>query len=65
MKVLIDGEEYIEREDVIKMTGMGGTVLYEKMRYDRFPKPEIKLIPATRRRSLWKKSDIEACPAPL
>ena len=62
MKFIIDNEEYIDLEDVIEMTGIKQTLLYEKMRYNSFPKPEKKQLPTTvtfvKKRSLWKKSEI-------
>ena len=64
MRFKIDGEEYIDLEDVEKLVGMKQTLIYEKMRYNAFPKPEKKQIPTTvtfvKKRSLWKRSDIEA-----
>lgn len=54
MRIIIDGEEYLKLEDVIKLTGLKQTNLYIKMKYNEFPKPENKKI-----RALWKKSEID------
>ena len=61
MKFKIDGEEYVDLDEVEKLVGMKQTLIYEKMRYDQFPKSEKKKIDITfkRERSLWKKSDID------
>lgn len=61
MKFKIDGEEYVDLDEVEKLVGMKQTLIYEKMRYDQFPKSEKKKIDITfkRERSLWKKSEID------
>lgn len=59
--IKIDDNEYLELEEVLKMTGMKQASLYEKVRYHCFPQPEKKQIEIKflRKRNLWKKSDIE------
>lgn len=62
MKFILDNEEYIDLEEVVKMTGLSQANLYIKMRYKEFPKSEKKQIELKflRKRALWKKSEIEA-----
>lgn len=55
MSININGDEYFSLEEVLERVKMSQASLYEKMRYDRFPKP---FKPETR--SFWKKSEIEA-----
>lgn len=55
MSININGEEYLSIHEVVDMTKMSQASVYEKMRYDRFPKafkPES--------RAFWKRSEIEA-----
>jgi predicted DNA-binding transcriptional regulator AlpA len=61
MKFTIDNEEYIDLEELEKLVGMKQTRIYEKMRYNVFPKSEKKKIPITfvRKHSLWKRCDID------
>jgi predicted DNA-binding transcriptional regulator AlpA len=60
MKFIIDEEEYIELQDVLKMTGINQTDLYIKIKYNEFPKQKKMIVPTPRKRSLWKKSEIDA-----
>lgn len=62
MKFIVNNEEYLDLEEVVKMTGLSQANLYIKMRYEDFPKSEKKQVELTflRKRALWKKSDIEA-----
>lgn len=55
MKIVIDDVEYMTLEEVQEMLSTNKTSVYEKMRYNCFPKP-LKL----KARSLWKRSEIEA-----
>ena len=61
MQYTIDNEEYIELSDVQDMVGIKSTLIYEKVRYGQFPKPQEKKIDITfkRKRKLWKRSEIE------
>ena len=61
MKFEIDGEEYLDLRDVEELVGIKQNLIYEKMRYDKFPKSEKKKIDITfkRERALWKLSEIE------
>jgi predicted DNA-binding transcriptional regulator AlpA len=54
MDIIIDGEKYLNLEEILKITGIKQTELYGRMKYGDFPKPEYKKI-----RALWKKSVIE------
>ena len=60
----IDGEIYLERDEVKEVTKLKQSVIYEKMRYNVFPQPCRFNIPVQitvqRSRSLWKKSEIDA-----
>ena len=54
MPININGEEYLSIREVLAIVKMSQASVYEKMRYDRFPKafkPEY--------RAYWKKSEIE------
>ncbi len=57
--IIIENEKYIERQDVIKVTGINQTDLYVKLKYEDFPQPHMKegLMPC--KRKLWKLSDVE------
>jgi predicted DNA-binding transcriptional regulator AlpA len=55
MKITIHGEEYFDIKEIQKCLDTNKTSLYEKMRYDRFPKP-LKL----ESRSFWKRAEIES-----
>ena len=54
MNIVVDGEEYLRLEDVLKATNLKQANLYIKIRCKEFPKPEHMKI-----RALWKKVDIE------
>jgi predicted DNA-binding transcriptional regulator AlpA len=62
MKFIVNNEEYLDLEDLEKLVGMKQTLIYEKVRHNKFPKPEKKQVKISflRKRSLWKLSDIEA-----
>lgn len=54
MSININGEEYLSIQEVLDLVKMSQASVYEKMRYDRFPKafkPES--------RAFWKRSEIE------
>ncbi len=54
MSININGEEYLSIHEVLELVKMSQASVYERMRYDRFPKafkPEY--------RSYWKRSEIE------
>jgi predicted DNA-binding transcriptional regulator AlpA len=59
MNIVVGGEEYVELEDVLKITGINQTALYIKVKYNEFPKPERIVVPTPRKRSLWKRSEID------
>jgi predicted DNA-binding transcriptional regulator AlpA len=54
MKIEIDGVEYLNPEDVIKLTGLNRTYFFALVNQGEFPKP-LKL----EFRTLWKLSEIE------
>ncbi len=62
MPFVIDNEEYLNIDEVSKITGSSQASLYVKIRYNEFPKPQTKdvLISDIRKRKLWKRSEIEA-----
>jgi predicted DNA-binding transcriptional regulator AlpA len=62
MNITINGEEFLDIDDVIRITGINRTDLYVKIKYNAFPTPESKPITLSviRKKKLWKKSDIEA-----
>jgi predicted DNA-binding transcriptional regulator AlpA len=51
MSMIIDGEKYLLLDEVLKKIEMSQSLLYIKMKYDRFPKP---LKPR-----VWKESEID------
>ena len=53
MDIIINGTKYLLLRDVSEMVGLKQSTLYEKMRYNHFPKPLKVDI-----RSIWKLSDI-------
>jgi predicted DNA-binding transcriptional regulator AlpA len=55
ISILINGEEFLDVDNVLELTALNYTKLYELLRYSIFPKP-IRM----KNRNLWKKSDIEA-----
>ena len=63
MKLKIDDEEYVDLEEVMKITGLKQSNLYIKMKYNEFPKSEKKPISKTvtfvKKHALWKLSEIE------
>jgi predicted DNA-binding transcriptional regulator AlpA len=59
MSFNIDNEEYLDLDEVIKLTGINQAYIYMKIKYEGFPKPENKTVPTPRKRKLWKKSEIE------
>ena len=61
MKFIVDDEEYVDLEEVVKMTGLSQANLYIKMRYKEFPQSKKKQVELKflRKRALWKKSEIE------
>jgi predicted DNA-binding transcriptional regulator AlpA len=62
MKFTVDNEEYLDLKDLEKLVGMKQTLIYEKIRHNKFPKSEKKQVKITflRKRSLWKRSEIDA-----
>lgn len=61
MRYTIDNEEYLDLSDVEELVGIKQTLIYERVRYGKFPKPREKKVDITfkRKRKLWKKSEIE------
>jgi predicted DNA-binding transcriptional regulator AlpA len=54
MKIIIDGQEYIDMSELLEKAGFKQATLYIRLRYTDFPQP-IK-IP----QSFWKSSDVDA-----
>ncbi|MDR2645569.1 MAG: AlpA family phage regulatory protein [Holosporaceae bacterium] len=53
-EIVINGERYLLLPEVLEIVGLKQSTVYEKMRYNCFPKPLKADI-----RSLWKLSDID------
>ena len=55
ISILINGEEFLDVDNVLKLTTLNYTKLYELLRYNVFPKPV-----SIKNKNFWKKSEIEA-----
>jgi predicted DNA-binding transcriptional regulator AlpA len=54
VSININGEKYLSLKEVLKVINISQASLYEKLRYNCFPKP---FKPESR--SFWKESEIE------
>jgi predicted DNA-binding transcriptional regulator AlpA len=52
MSVILDGERYLDENEVLEKIKMSRATLYIKMKYENFPKPK-------KQKKAWKESDIE------